>query len=288
MARMVPERCIVAIINEPARRRFGTISLCLVALTAPSAGEMAADLVLRGGTIHTVDDSRPRAEALTVRAGRLIAVGSDHEISAYIGETTEILDLDGDVAIPGFIEAHGHFPGLGQARLQLDLRQAANWEDIVALERDAVAVAGPGELISGRGWHREKWERQPELAVDGLPHHHSLSAVSPEHPVLLCHANDHATFANARAMAQAVIDAATPDPEGGQIVRDEQGRPIGMFREKAVELLAPVRRSAPPPDLRRVSRHRAGRGIPQGHHDVSGRRVVLRRHRLVAGNDRCR
>ena len=67
MARMVPERCIVAIINEPARRRFGTISLCLVALTAPSAGEMAADFVLRGCTIHTVDDSRPRAEALTDR-----------------------------------------------------------------------------------------------------------------------------------------------------------------------------------------------------------------------------
>jgi predicted amidohydrolase YtcJ len=116
----------------------------------------------------------------------------------------------------------------------------------------AVQDAAPGELITGRGWHQEKWDRTPSPEVDGLPFHESLSAVSPDNPVILSHASGHATFANARSMELSGITRDTPDPPGGEIVRDAQGNPIGAFRETASGLLGPARRQAAPVDPRRV------------------------------------
>lgn len=224
--------------------------LCLAAC----AGEAPepADLVLRGGTVVTVDDALPEAQALAVRAGRIVAVGSDDEIDPYVGEGTEVVELAGRTAIPGFIESHAHYTGVGRASLQLDLMDVANWDEVVSTVAAAVAEAAPGELITGRGWHQEKWDRRPEPNVDGLPFHESLSAVSPDNPVILTHASGHATYANARAMELAGITRSTPDPEGGEIVRDAQGNPIGAFRETASGLLGPARQNAAPIDPRRV------------------------------------
>ncbi|HSM59308.1 MAG TPA: amidohydrolase [Longimicrobiales bacterium] len=224
--------------------------LCLAAC----AGEALepADLVLRGGTVVTVDDALPEAQALAARAGRIVAVGSDDEIERYVGEGTEVVDLAGRTAIPGFIESHAHYTGVGRASLQLDLMDVANWDEVVSMVAAAVAEAAPGELIAGRGWHQEKWDRRPEPNVDGLPFHESLSAVSPDNPVILTHASGHATYANARAMELAGITRSTPDPEGGEIVRDAQGNPIGAFRETASGLLGPARQNAAPVDPRRV------------------------------------
>jgi predicted amidohydrolase YtcJ len=118
---------------------------------------------------------------------------------------------------------------------------------------EAVADAEPGELITGRGWHQEKWSPRPKPNVDGLPHHDALSAVSPDNPVLLTHASGHATFANARAMELAGITRDTPDPEGGEIVRDARGEAIGAFRETASGLLGPARAGASEPEPRRVA-----------------------------------
>ncbi len=211
-----------------------------------------ADLVLLGGTVVTGDDSVPDGQALAARGGRVVAVGTDKEIRRYVGDATEVVELKGATAIPGFIEGHAHYSGVGQAKLQLDLTKVANWDEIVAMVQAAVAQAQPGELITGRGWHQEKWDRRPEPNVDGLPYHTALSAVSPNNPVILTHASGHATLANAKAMELSGITRATRSPEGGEIVRDPAGNPIGAFRETASGLLRGARQSAAPQDPRRV------------------------------------
>jgi predicted amidohydrolase YtcJ len=164
-----------------------------------------ATLVIDNGKIVTVDQARPEAQALAIRGDRIVAIGTRADIKPYIAASTRVIDLKGALAVPGIVESHGHFTGVGQARLQLDLMKTTSWEQIVALVADAVKKAKPGEWISGRGWHQEKWSHRPEPSVEGFPTHESLSRVSPDNPVVLEHASGHATFANARAMALAGI-----------------------------------------------------------------------------------
>ena len=230
--------------TRPARAAAETVTFLAVMLTAGlaagcGAGEPVppADLVLTNGKIVTVDEARPRAEAVAITGDRIVAVGSAREIRRYIGPNTEVIDLEGRLAVPGFIEGHGHFMSLGRARMILDLTTARSWDDIVAMVAEAVKQAQPGEWIQGRGWHQEKWETTPTPNVDGVPLHHSLSAVSPNNPVYLTHASGHASFVNARAMELAGIDRNTRDPAGGTIVRDANGNPTGLLRERAQGLV---------------------------------------------------
>ncbi|NJD20387.1 MAG: amidohydrolase, partial [Gemmatimonadetes bacterium] len=224
----------------------------VIGLAACAERQEPADLVLLGGTVVTGDESTPDGQALAARGGRGVAVGTDKEFRRYVGDATEVVDLAGHTAIPGLIEGHAHYSGVGQAKLQLDLTNAANWDEIVALVQAAVAQAQPGELIAGRGWHQEKWNRRPDPEVDGLPYHTALSAVSPDNPVILTHASGHATLANAKAMELSGITRDTKDPDGGEIVRDPSGNPIGAFRETASGLLRGARQGAAPQDPRRV------------------------------------
>ena len=200
-----------------------------------------ADLVLLGGRVVTVDPDHPEAEAVAVRNGRIAAVGTTAEIEATAGPDTEVIQLEGRLAIPGFIEGHGHFMGVGNAQLILKLGEAANWNRIVDMVAEAVAEAPEGGWIDGRGWHQEKWDEMPGGAVERLPHHLGLSEISPQNPVLLRHASGHAAFANALAMELAGIDRATPDPPGGTIVRDAEGNATGALRETAQRLVARAR-----------------------------------------------
>jgi hypothetical protein len=193
---------------------------------------------LRNGKIVTVDPARPQAAALALRGDSITAVGTDKEIQPYVGRNTRVIDLGGKLAIPGFIEGHGHFTGLGQARMNLDLMKIKNWEEIVAKVAEAARKAQPGEWILGRGWHQEKWERKPEPAFEGFPAHDSLSQVSPRNPVFLTHASGHASFANQRAMDLAGVTTNTPNPPGGEILKKPNGEPIGIFRETASGLIS--------------------------------------------------
>ncbi|MBE3072291.1 MAG: amidohydrolase, partial [Acidobacteria bacterium] len=122
-----------------------------------------------------------------------------------------------------------------------------NWNEVVAMVADAVKKAKPGELISGRGWHQEKWDTVPQPNVEGFPTHQGLSAVSPDNPVVLRHASGHATFANAKAMELAGITKKTPNPSGGEILKDKAGNPIGVFRETASGLLSKGMANLPKP-----------------------------------------
>ena len=191
------------------------------------------DLVLRGGTVATVDADNTMAEAVAIDDGWIVAVGSNADVDAYIGTQTEVIELDGRFAAPGLIEGHGHYMSLGNSKTILDLNDAANWDAIVAMVADAVAEAEPGEWIRGRGWHQEKWDRPPEPMVEGNPTHASLTAVSPENPVLLGHASGHASFANALAMELGGYTRDSEPPPGGELVRDENGELTGLLRETA-------------------------------------------------------
>lgn len=196
-----------------------------------------ADLVLRGGVVATVDPALGNAEAIAVNGYQITAVGGNDEISAYIGPQTEVIELNGRFVMPGFIEGHGHYMGLGRSKQILDLRNVRNWDEIVSMVSGAVDKAQPGEWIFGRGWHQDKWDSVPVDAVDGVPRNDSLNAVSPNNPVQLGHASGHAGFFNDAALEAAGITDDTADPVGGTIVRTPDGRATGLMRETAQRLL---------------------------------------------------
>ena len=192
-----------------------------------------ATLVLRNGKIVTVDAAIPEAQAIAIRGDRIVAVGTNQAIQAFVGSATQVIDLRGQLAIPGLVESHGHFMGLGQSKLTLDLMDVKDWDEIVAMVAAAAAQAKPGEWILGRGWHQEKWASTPKPNVEGFPFHDALSKVSPNNPVMLTHASGHATFVNAKAMEAANLTRTTVNPSGGEILKDATGRPIGLLRETA-------------------------------------------------------
>ncbi|UCE03504.1 MAG: amidohydrolase [Candidatus Latescibacterota bacterium] len=210
----------------------------LVAAVAPAGAQSVqpADLLLVNGKIVTVDATIPEAQALGVRDGRIVCVGTTEEIAPFRGEETTTIDLQGRLVVPGIIEAHGHFVSLGSALLNVDLNAVRTWDDAVERVAAAAAEAEPGEWILGRGWHQEKWEEHPSPNVEGYPIHESLSEVTPDNPVLLRHASGHASIVNEAAMRASGIHESTPDPPGGKILRDMRGHPTGVLRETAQSL----------------------------------------------------
>jgi predicted amidohydrolase YtcJ len=188
-----------------------------------------------------MDPKKPEASALAARGDLIVAVGSDSEIAPLIGERTRVIDLEGRLAVPGFIESHAHFTAIGKAKLMLDLKGARSWNEIVEKVKQAATRAPEGSWITGRGWHQKKWETPPAPQVRELPTHDALSEAAPTHPVLLTHASGHLALVNGRAMELAGIDRNTPDPEGGEIVRDAHGDPTGALRETAVDFITRVR-----------------------------------------------
>jgi predicted amidohydrolase YtcJ len=212
----------------------------LWAVVSAAAFAQPATLVLRNGKIATMNASAPTAQAIAVRGDKIAALGSDREAAQWIGPATKVIDLHGMLAIPGFIEGHGHFTGVGEFRMGLDLREARTWDEIVAQVARAAKLAKPGDWIVGRGWHQSKWDHAPEPNVEGFPLHASLDKVSPNNPVLLTHASGHASFVNATAMRLAGITRETPNPAGGEILKDGAGNPTGLLRERAGGLASSV------------------------------------------------
>ena len=204
-----------------------------------------ATLVLNNGRIVTADDARPDAQAIAVRGDVIVALGSNADIARYVGPATKVIDLAGQAAIPGFVEGHGHFTGIGRAKLGLELMNTKSWDEIVKMVGDAAAKARPGQWIVGRGWHQEKWTSVPSPNVEGFPTHESLDKVSPNNPVILTHASGHASFANGKAMELSNVTATTANPSGGEILKDKAGNPTGLMRETASRL---IRNGAGQPD----------------------------------------
>lgn len=221
-----------------------SLSILAVIFTAcePAEETIVADTVIFNGNIYTV--SPPKSvEAVAVRDGVIVFTGSEDAMSDFIGDNTISIDLRGQTMTPGFIESHGHLMGLGQNELNLDLMGIKSYDEMIEMVAEAVAKAEPGEWILGRGWHQSKWDKMPDEMVKGFQTHDRLSEVSPDNPVFLRHASGHAAFANARAMEiagvnQMSIESLTQDLAGGEIIRDTNGNPTGIFSERAAYLIA--------------------------------------------------
>lgn len=212
---------------------------CLAACggkSLPNNDRVEADLVLINGNVVTIDDTNPSAAAIAVVGDRIAAIGSNEAINSYVSDKTEVIDLAGQTAIPGLIEGHGHYTSYGESLTVLDFRHAKSFAEIVSMVKAAVQDTPAGEWIIGRGWHQDKWETHEDKLVEGIPLHDTLSAVTLNNPVMLIHTSGHGVFVNAKAMSLVEIDGRSIAPEGGEILRDENGRATGMMRESAQDI----------------------------------------------------
>jgi predicted amidohydrolase YtcJ len=207
--------------------------------TTDSNKNAKADTVIFNGNIYTVDKENPKAEAVAVKDGKIVFVGTSAKAKEFAGEGAEMIDLEGKTMTPGFIEGHAHFLGVGYKKMNLDLQQTKSYDEIIAMVAEEVKKKKPGEWVLGRGWHQSKWEKKPEKMVKGFQTHEALSKVSPDNPVWLGHASGHAGFANAKAMEIAgILNDKDKEVEGGEVIRDEEGNPTGAFVERAQGLIA--------------------------------------------------
>ena len=241
-----------------------------------------ADLVFTNGIVYTVDEANPTSEAVAVKNGLILAVGTTVEISEYIGDQTEVIDLQGKTMAPGLIESHAHLMGIGYNKLELDLMYVKTYDELVEKVAEAVAKAKPGDWITGRGWHQDKWIEKPEKMVKGFQTNDKLNEVSPDNPVYLSHASGHAAFANGKALELAGISnlkGERPDEvEGGEIIFDELGNPTGILSERAAGLVARlIPETTPEKDeeaLTLALQELVEKGITSFHDAGSGQEVI--------------
>lgn len=229
------------ILSARVVRSVTIASLALLACAAPTmpvSPSATPSLVIRGGTIHTMDPSRPRAEMAVAEGGRFTCVGSESECAPRVRAGARVVDLRGGAALPGLADAHGHVASLGFAMRNVDLGGARDEGECVARLAERAKTTPPGTWILARGWDQNRWpdKRMPTLGA--------LSRAVADHPVLASRVDGHAVWINARALAAAAITRDTPDPAGGRIVRDSSGAPSGVLVDNAEDL---VRSKLPPP-----------------------------------------
>ncbi len=226
------------------------LALLLASLATPalqaraSDPEDGADLILRHGRFYPVSSPGAVEGSLAIRDGRISYLGDDAGAMALAGDETETIDLAGRTVTPGLIDAHSHLSGLGAALVQVDLVGAGSYDEVIRRVKEAAATAEDGVWVRGRGWDQTTW------ADKSFPTHQALSAAVPDHPVWLTRIDGHAALLNARAMDLLGIDAATEDPSGGRLLRDDQGRPTGVLVDQAMTRAA-GRIPEPGPDERR-------------------------------------
>ncbi|MBI3653923.1 MAG: TonB family protein [Acidobacteria bacterium] len=192
----------------------------------------AADVVFKNGNIYTVNDKQARAEALAVKAGKIIFVGSNKDAKAYEGKATKIVDLKGNTVVPGLTDSHYHLIGVGQREMTLNLEGTNTLDEFLARIKERVDKTKVGEWVTGRGWIETFWKPQ------AFPTRWDLDKIAPHNPVYLTRADGHAGVANSAAIKLAGVDKNTPNPFGGEIMKDQQtGEPNGMFLDKAQALL---------------------------------------------------
>lgn len=194
----------------------------------------AADLIVTNAKIWTVDRARPQAEALAVLRDRIVAVGSVSEVDAWHGPQTKVIDAQGKLLLPGFNDAHVHFVDGGDHLQAVQLKDAASPEEFARRIAERARTAPKGEWITGGDWDETKW------SPPNLPTKELIDPVTPNTPVWVNRYDGHESLANSIALRLANVTAKTPDPPGGQIVRDAQGNPTGVLRDAAQNLVDKV------------------------------------------------
>jgi hypothetical protein len=194
-----------------------------------------ATLILTNGNIITLNAKNPKAETIAIKEDKILALGKNNEIEKYKGDKTKIIDLQGKTVLPGLIDAHMHFPLLGMRLKQLYLDNTKSVEEALAIISKEVKKAQPGEWITGRGWHTVYWNMKE------YPDNSGLNEIAPNNPVFLVGMATHAAWVNDKALQLAGITKDTPNPPGGEIVKNpDTGRPTGILLEKALELVTKI------------------------------------------------
>lgn len=193
------------------------------------------DFVFVNARVYTVDDGFTVAQAFAVEDGMFAAIGSNDDVRASIGISTKVIDLGGRTVLPGLIDAHGHMAGLGNLQLGvLDLAGTTSYDEVIHRVIERAEQAEPGEWIIGRGWDHESWPDKE------LPTHERLSQAVPDNPVWLSRVDGHAGLGNARAMELAEVSEGSSAPSGGEMLRDQDARPTGVFVDNAIGMIGRV------------------------------------------------
>jgi len=215
-------------------------SLLLLTLIPAPQPVQTVDVVFKNGNVYTANDKAPHAEAIAVKADRIVFVGSNADAEKYLlqAKSMRVVDLKGATVLPGFTDSHQHLSGVGLREMTLNLEGITSLEDFLAKVKARVDQAKPGEWVTGRGWIETHWK--PPV----FPTRWDLDKVAPNNPVILGRADGHGAVANSAALKLAGVDKSTPNPFGGEISKDKQsGEPNGMLLDAAQGL---VRRKVPP------------------------------------------
>jgi predicted amidohydrolase YtcJ len=229
------------ILAERALKQLAGILIAfnMLILSARSAQvELTPELIIFNGSIHTMDDARPTAEALATRDNRIVAVGSNTEVRALAGPKTRLIDAHQNCVLPGFNDAHVHFLDGGFSLSSVDLRDARSGQEMARRLTEYVKAIPKAQWVLGGNWDHEKFPNGQ------LPTKEMIDAATPEHPVFINRLDGHMALANSLALKLAGITKETKDPPGGLIVRDpKSGEPTGIFKDGAE---APVERVISP------------------------------------------
>lgn len=251
--------------------------LSLLFLPLPLAAQ-AADLVLRNTTIYTVEAARPMAQAVAVKDGKILFVGSNVAVAKFVGPATKSLDLAGRFVYPGFVDAHAHFTGIGQREMTLNLEGTRTKAAFLAMVEAAVKRARPGEWVTGRGWIETFWS--PPV----FPTRHDLDQIAPNNPVVLTRADGHASIANSAALKIAGLTGSSVAPAGGAISLDGDGQPTGMLIDAAQGMVRRLVPATAESDLERALEFASEREVSLGWtqvHDAHGSWTEVERMRKL-------
>jgi predicted amidohydrolase YtcJ len=271
--------------NNHALLIRGLLCSVFFGLTAcePTAKEApVADLVLSGGKVYSLawDDPEfdgqpssgapfaggswsPDASAIAIKDGLILALGSDDDMSSFVGGSTQTIDLNGATVVPGFVESHGHYPELGEIAERIDLAGVTTMEEMAARVATRIASTPRGEWVVGAGWDEGAW-------ADALPTKDAIDAISADHPVVLKGRRGFGTLVNSNVLEIAGIASDFEAPSGGEIVTDDSGQPTGVFLNRAQTLIT---NAMPPATLEQKKRivmtglmEIAEAGYVSGHH----------------------
>ena len=220
-----------------ARISFAFSLILFLGAFSPSRAADEADLLLLNGNVYTVNEKQPRAEAIAIKNDRIAFVGSNDEANKF--HTARTVDLGGKTVLPGLTDSHCHIFGIGEREMTLKLEGTNTLGDFLAVVAKRATKTEPGKWITGRGWIETFWKPSQ------FPTQQDLDKVAAENPVFLTRADGHASVANSAALNIAKIDKNTPNPFGGEILKDKTtGEPTGMFLDAAQDL---VRKNIPKP-----------------------------------------
>ena len=216
------------------------------------AAAQPATMVVRG-KIWTADEERPRAEAVAVRGDKIVAVGSFNEIAPLVDANTEVIEAGDGMVVPGLIDSHIHLIDGGLNLASVQLREAATREEFVRRIKERAEKLDDGEWILGGDWDHTLWGGE-------LPERHWIDEVTPNNPVWIHRLDGHMALANTAAMKEAGVEDEVKNVEGGEIVRDRDGRPTGIFKDDAMGLIEEAVPEATPGGAARG--HGRGDGLP--------------------------